>query len=333
LVDSKNPPNESWRPAATPANLRLRARMLATTRTFFAARNVLEVDTPLAIDTTVSDPHTESVRIAIGNRSGWLRTSPEYHMKRMLAADSGDIFQLGKVFRGGESGARHHPEFTLLEWYRLGFTLEQMIDECCELIAALLSQAGVEPGPTQITSYRDAFLGVCGLDPLTAGLSELRDCAKRFAGSALDAGMQEALADNRSGWLDFLAGMVVFPALGDGALQVVADYPADQAMLARLNPDNTDTAERFEVFLNGIELANGYRELTSATEQAHRFETDNRHRLKLGKPMVAADEKLLAALSKGLPDCSGVAVGFDRVIMLAAGVDDIDATVSFVPLN
>ena len=323
--------HDNWQPSADLDTLRIRAAMLASARTFFAARNVLEVETPLLCANGVTDPHIESIAVPLAGTRHWLRTSPEFHMKRLLAAGSGDIYQIGKAFRGAERGARHQPEFTLVEWYRCGFTLDQIIDDTCQFIS-MLSNCGSKPvtGQERIT-YRDAFFAICALDPLTADAAELRDTALNWPGDICDTQLAESIADDRSIWLDLLASHAIYPALPKDTLCVIDEYPADQAMLARRNPSNPLVANRFEVFLNGVELANGFEELADANEQAERFAVDRQRRRASKLPDMLPDQRLIAALEYGLPACSGVAVGLDRILMTANSSATIAETMSFVP--
>lgn len=325
-----NPVN-AWRPVATPAALRSRAVMLASARKFFADRDILEVETPLLGSSAVTDPHIQSIALRVQDSKLWLRTSPEYHMKRLLAANPQDIYQIGKVFRDGESGLQHQPEFTMIEWYRLGFGMPEMINETCELIRRLSQHGELQIPAHKTVRYADAFQQACGLNPLTATLAEVRSTAQSMLKDILDEQLLQKIGDDRAGWLDLLVSHIVNPSLGNDVLHVIIDYPAEQALLARLHPDNEAIAERFEVFFNGIELANGYCELRNASEQARRFQTDNERRQALGLSHVAADDALLAALESGLPACAGVAVGLDRLQMLAYQHDSIAATLSFLP--
>lgn len=316
-----------WRPSATLEVLATRARMLAAAREFFRGLKVQEVDVPALVPATVTDTHIDSLRVVTAGDSEaalFLHTSPEFAMKRLLAAGSPDIYQLGKVYRDGERGRHHQPEFTLVEWYRRGFDLDQMATECCALIQTLAASAAVAPPVASPLRYRDAFLEHAGLDPLTANTAELAQCARAALGDAAPR-----LDDDRDAWLDLLLSQVVAPRLPPDALTVMSHFPAEQAALARLDPTDPLLAERFEIFWQGVELANGYRELTDAAEQSRRFATDRDRRRAKGRQDVEPDEALLAALDAGLPDCSGVAVGFDRVLMLALGHNRLDAILSF----
>ena len=317
-----------WRAEATLETLEKRAKLLQAARHFFAERDVLEVETPVLNSCGVTDPHIASLRLT--EPPLWLRTSPEYHMKRLLASAGTDIYQIAKAFRAGEAGSRHQPEFTLAEWYRCGFTLDCMIDETTAFISCLFEAAGAALSEgTQTHSYREAFRRFGDIDPEKASLDELRQRAAKLPG--WNAALRRQLADDRFAWLDFIASHGVYPALPRDRLQVIRDYPAEQAMLAKFNPDNPDCAERFEVFLNGLELANGFHELDDAAEQQQRFAQDNLKREAAGLPVMETDTQLLAALEHGLPDCCGVAVGLDRVLMLAIGHTHIGETLSFRP--
>lgn len=324
---------DRWRPHASLDVLRRRAELLRVTREFFAARDVLEVDTPTLAEYGVTDPHIAGLEVGLSarpDRKFFLQTSPEYAMKRLLAAGSPDIYQVCKVFRDGESGRLHRPEFTIIEWYRRAFSFEEMIAETCELISSLFAAAPESSAPATAHRYRyaEVFEQATELDPLTAGTCELRDAARALV-PGVSGELAQQLGDDRGQWLDLLTSHAVIPRLPGRALSVIYHYPAEQAALARLDPADPRCAERFEVFFGGIELANGYRELTDAEEQRERFAADRRRRAPLGLPDMLADPNLLAALEHGLPDCSGVAVGFDRVLMCALDAGTIDEVVSF----
>jgi lysyl-tRNA synthetase class 2 len=321
-----------WQPSASSARLAARAALLARTREFFAARGVLEVDTPLLVNAPVSDVHIHSARVRLAATSDagaplseapalFLHTSPEYAMKRLLASGSGDIYQICHVVRGFELGRLHNPEFTLVEWYRLGFSLDALMGEVEALVRALLGPDASERGSERLT-YREVFLRELALDPFTASNAELTQAATPL-------GLEGAAPEDRDGWLEILMGARVGPRLGRQALTFVQGYPASQAALARLDPQDLRAARRFELYCEGIELANGFHELASAGEQRQRFERDNDARRRAGLPVAALDERLLAALECGLPDCAGVALGFDRVLMLATGAAHIDEVLAF----
>jgi elongation factor P--(R)-beta-lysine ligase len=317
-----------WRPSATRETLQLRAALLARTRGFFATRGVLEVDTPIVVNSPVTDVHIHSARVMLeanDRESGrpppyFLHTSPEYAMKRLLAAGVGDIYQICHVVRALERGRLHNAEFTLIEWYRLGLSLDALMSEVEALMRELLGAAAASRHGVRV-SYREAFLQQLALDPFTAPREEL-------AARARQAGF-DGPTDDRDELLELLMGTVVGPRLGQGALTFVHGYPASQAALAQLDPADPRAAQRFELYCDGIELANGFHELASAPEQRDRFERDVAQRHRLGLPGVALDERLLAALEAGLPDCSGVALGFDRTLMIAAGAERIDAVLPF----
>ena len=313
-----------WRPTATLDTLRRRAECLAFTRDFFRERRVLEVETPALVNAPVSDVNLGSVRVDMAGhpRPLWLHTSPEYAMKRLLAAGCGDIWQLCHVFRGAERGRQHNPEFTMLEWYRLGFSLEELMDEVTQLVRGLLGAEGATM-PVEFVSYVEALRRYADLDPF-GDIAPLR-------AAALELGLDEehAAVAGRDELLDLIVGARVGPALGPASLTFLHRYPASQAALARLDPSDARVALRFELYFRGIELANGYHELSNGAEQRQRFAEDLRQRGLRGLPSAAIDPNLLAALDAGLPDCAGVALGFDRVLMLATGATNIDEVLAF----
>lgn len=308
----------SWRPTADLQHIRLRASVNAAIRRFFDERNVLEVETPILGRYTVSEPNIESYKLANSDESAFLQTSPEYAMKRLLAAGLGDIYSLSKAFRVDESGRYHNREFTLLEWYRLGFDDRELARELVDLIESLA------PGQTaHFESYATLFELATGLHPELASVAEL----KAVAHSELDINWRD---EDRSLWLDVLFTHLVEPYFGE-RLQVVFDYPACQSALARVVPDRQGfpVARRFELYWKGIELANGYWELTNADEQQRRFTQDNQRRSAMALNSVDADTDLLAALAHGLPDCAGVAIGVDRLIMCLADASSIEDVLTF----
>ena len=320
----------AWRPTADWATLRLRAELLRRIRAFFAARGVLEVETPLLSAAAITDSHLASFATAYsgpGPRHGqtlYLHTSPEFPMKRLLAAGSGCIYQIARVFRDGEAGRRHRPEFTLLEWYRVGFDHHRLMDEVAELATALLADRRPLAEPERL-SYRQAFQRHLSLDPHRATVAELTVCAER-QGVSIPPGMP---AEDVDPWLDLLLTQRIEPHLGQGRLTFLYDYPASQAALARLRREDPPVGERFELYLDGVELANGFHELGDAVEQRSRFEAENAARRAQGLPVMPLDEHLLAALAAGLPDCAGVALGFDRLVMRAAGKTALAETLAF----
>jgi elongation factor P--(R)-beta-lysine ligase len=315
-------PGDRFRPGASVAVIGARAAMLARCREFFAARGVLEVETPILSQATVTDVHLASLETRLAGRSRpyYLQTSPEYAMKRLLAAGCPDLYQICKVFRDGESGRLHNPEFTMLEWYRRGFDQHALMDEVEALLGRLL--VGRLALPAERITYRDAFRRALGADPFAAPLEELSALAAGRAGSA-------GASDDRDTILDLLMGVVVGPALGRDRLTFVHDYPASQAALARLLPGTPPVAARFEAYVGGLELCNGFHELADAAEQRRRFEADRAARAARALPLPPVDERLLAALAAGLPDCAGVAVGLDRVLMIATACGSIREVLTF----
>jgi lysyl-tRNA synthetase class 2 len=320
---------DDWRPSASRERLTLRAALLARTRAFFAARRVMEVDTPMLVNAPVTDTHIHSVTVDITGGAQapgtaavprFLHTSPEYAMKRLLAAGMGDIYQICHVVRGFEQSRLHNTEFTLVEWYRRGFNLNALMDEVEALVRELCP---AHPGlqlPARRASYREVFEQHTGLDPLDAGVPQLLKVIAHLGYHTPGA---------RDELLDLIMGAIIGPALGHDRLTFIYGYPASQAALARLDPLDPRTAQRFELYMSGLELANGFHELAAAGEQRARFAQDLRERQQRGLPQHPMDERLLAALAAGLPDCAGVAVGFDRVLMLAAGAAHIEEVLPF----
>jgi lysyl-tRNA synthetase class 2 len=322
--------SSSWQPTADLATLRLRAGLLARVRAFFTARGVLEVETPALSAAAVTDPHLASFAVRYtgpGPRHGqplYLHTSPEFPMKRLLAAGSGCIYQIARVFRDGEAGHRHNPEFTLLEWYRVGFDHHQLMDEVAELVTELLAGRLALAEPERF-SYRELFQHHLNLDPHRASTAELAACAEKHSVPI----PPEMPADDADPWLDLLLTHWIEPRLESGRLTFVYDYPATQAALARLRPGDPPVGERFELYVGGVELANGFHELGDAAEQRRRFELGNAARQARELPLMPVDENLLAALAAGLPACAGVALGFDRLVMLAAGKASLAEVMAF----
>lgn len=310
-----------WRPTASLEVLQLRARMLSRIRAFFAARDVMEVETPALSRAAATDPSVASFALPTAGADRYLHTSPEFPMKRLLAAGSGDIYQICKVFRADEAGRRHNPEFTLLEWYRLGFDHFALMDEIEALLVAVL--AGLRPyQPAARLSYREAFSDYAGVDVRTSAIADYRACAvKRGIEAPDDLNLQQ--------WQDVIMSHVVIPACASDGFAFIYDYPAEQAALAHVRPGEPPVAERFELIGYGLELANGFHELTVADEQRERFERELETRRRGGLSHVPMDERLLEALTYGLPDCAGVALGLDRLVMLAAGLDHISQAMAF----
>lgn len=302
---------------------------LQAVRRFFAARGLLEVETPQLSAAAATDVHLESlvVNAADGRLSGCLHTSPEFFMKRLLAAGSGDIWQLARVFRGSEQGRRHNPEFTLLEWYRLGWDTARLMTEVETLLRTLAAELAPQrppPAPAQRLSYREAFLRHAGFDPFVAAGAEIA-AALQARGVALPAG----LAEDRETGLDLALSTLVEPAFDPARPTFLFDFPLTHAALARIRPGDPPVAERFEMFYGGMELANGFHELADPEEQAARFRADLAVRRARGLDEPPVDEYFLAALAHGLPDCAGVAVGFDRVLMCLCGAVHIDEVLAF----
>ncbi|RLA30614.1 MAG: EF-P lysine aminoacylase GenX [Gammaproteobacteria bacterium] len=316
---------DDWRPHATLTTLRARARCLAVIRSFFGERGLLEVETPQLSIAAATDPALASLATRWPGPDGtarWLHTSPEFPMKRLLAAGSGDIWQLARVFRDGERGRRHHPEFTLLEWYRLGWDHHRLMDEVTDLVTKLLD--GHTLAAVEKLTYREAFIAHAGLDPFIVEPGAWHAAVKRH-----DIDCTDLDDTDIDGWRDLLLTHVVEPHLGQGRLTLIHDYPASQAALARVRTGDPSLAERFELYWQGVELANGYHELTDAAEQRRRVEDDLVQRRELGLPEVLPDARFLAALDAGLPDCAGVALGVDRLLMLALGLPSLDDVLAF----
>jgi lysyl-tRNA synthetase class 2 len=314
----------AWRPSAPLEVLRHRARMLAAARACFAEAGVLEVETPLLSRAAVTDVHLESVPAEVGGQGRmFLHTSPEYPMKRLLAAGLGDCYQVCHVFRDGERGPHHNPEFTMIEWYRVGFDAARLMDDVETLVGRMLAGMRELPVAERIP-YRDAVRELGGADPMAATADELAAVLGRHG-----VGVPPSALGDRDALLDLLVSTVVGPRLGRDRPVFVHDYPASQAALARIRPADFPVAERFELYLDGLELANGFHELAVPGVQRRRFEADLAARASLGRAARPVDERFLAALAHGLPDCSGVALGFDRLVMAACGLQSIDRAMAF----
>ena len=309
-----------------PEALRLRARLYATFRAFFAGRGVLEVETPVLSRAGNTEPNIASFSLQFSGRSEgaprtrWLRTSPEFALKRMLAAGVGDCYELGRVFRDGEAGARHNPEFTMLEWYRIGWDHRRLADETVDLVHAALALVGRAASPI-VTTFRDLYWERLQLDPLHAGIGTLQ--------AALGDVRIDPAGLTRDDWLDLLMTHRLQPAFAPDQLLVVHDWPASQAALARIRAGDPPVAERFELYLGPLELANGYHELCDAGEQRARFQRDLAVRAARGQSAPPVDEALLAALGHGLPACAGVALGVDRLLMALLGTERIADVLAF----
>ncbi|MDN4502164.1 elongation factor P--(R)-beta-lysine ligase [Alteromonadaceae bacterium BrNp21-10] len=314
-----------WQPSATVETLEIRAKLLANIRQFFAERKVLEVETPQLAQHSVTDPHLASFRteyVGPGHAQGlslYLQTSPEFSMKRLLCAGSGCIYQICKAYRNEESGRYHNPEFSMLEWYRVGFDHQQLMQEVADLLQVILHCKL----PTYL-SYQQTFIQYLGIDPLSCSLDELKDVASQQG--FRDIAQQE---NNPDTLLQLLFSHCIEPQIGQEVPIFVFDFPATQAALARISPSDCRVAERFEVYFKGIELANGFHELADADEQQRRFQQDNQRRQQMGLPVITPDNYLLEALRSGLPDCAGVALGIDRLVMLASSNNNISNVQAF----
>lgn len=313
----------AWRPTAPLEMLKARAELYAGIRAFFANRSVMEVDTPLLSHGTITDPHIEPISVEVQfagvskAQTCYLQTSPEFAMKRLLAAGMGSIYQLGKAFRQGELGRQHNPEFTLLEWYRVGWNHLQLMDEVATLIHHLLGAS------CRQTTYLDAFQAALSVDPHQATVSELRHLAQQH----LDIGTLELISKKE--WLELLFSHLIEPQLGRTEPEFIVEYPVCQSALAQVGASKWDPAQsvayRFELFIQGVELANGYYELTDPAEQRLRMEKELADS-QSGRPK---DLRLVAALESGLPGCSGVALGVDRLLMVKQSVPDIEGVLAF----
>jgi lysyl-tRNA synthetase class 2 len=305
--------------------LHLRARLYAQIRAFFAAREVLEVETPILSAAGNTDPNIESVsttfsgHVDAGSRQRWLRTSPEYPLKRLLASGVGDCYELGRVFRNGEAGGRHNPEFTMLEWYRVGWDHHQLMEETIALVEMALSLVG-RRAEVWVEGYRQLFIDELGIDPMHAPVTQLQTALQEFniCGEGL----------TRDDWLDLLITHRLQPSFPANRITVIHDYPASQCALAKIRPGDPPMAERFELYLGRYELANGYHELNDAAEQRRRFERDNAVRQSRGQSLIPSDENLLEVLD-AMPDCAGVALGIERLLMSLVGTDAIADVLAF----
>lgn len=310
------------------SNLRFRARLLRRLREFFDRHDFLEVETPLLSADTVVDRHLDPVPVTLFNdprspevgQSMWLQTSPEFAMKRLLASGADAIYQVAKAFRGGEVGTLHNPEFTMVEWYRTGDSMEDGIDLLSDLVHALL-----DCGPADVVTYEEAFSTCIGCSPHVAANEELI-AAAHGRGLAVPESLDR---NDRDSWLELLFVECVQPKLGLQNPVIVFDYPVGQAALARVRPGDPPVAERFELFVQGIEIANGYHELLEADELLRRAAAANQQRMADGKPALPTANRLLAAMQAGLPPCAGVALGLDRLAMVALGASNIAEVIAF----
>lgn len=315
----------TWQPTASLHMLHLRACLLNRIRQFFAERQILEVETPILSQAAVTDKYIQSFQTDYyfanpkQKKTFYLHTSPEFAMKRLLAAGSGAIYQLCKAFRNqGESGLTHNPEFTLLEWYRPGFNHHDLMDEMDSFLKNMLDCPNAKR-----FSYAELFQHYLHIDPHLASIALLQQTARSF-----NVITENLVALDKDDWLNLLITHCIEPQLPKHPV-FVYDFPASQAALARIRPGQPALAERFEVYVQGLELANGFHELSSASEQRQRFKNDLLQRQKAGYPLVPIDENLLSALQQGLPNCAGVALGVDRLVMLATGKKNIDDVLTF----
>ncbi|HEV3138090.1 MAG TPA: EF-P lysine aminoacylase EpmA [Pirellulales bacterium] len=330
MPDSVSPTRadqDDFLPTASWANLRLRSELLARTRAFFSSRGFLEVETPLLSADVVVDRYLDPLRVVlprdprhpeIGRRL-WLQTSPEFAMKRLMAAGGDAIYQITRAFRGGEAGERHNPEFTIVEWYRR----RDLMGDGMQLLSDL-AESLLEMGPAERLSYREAFEMHAGLDPHRATSAEFAELAHNRGLSISDS----LARGDRDGWLNLLLSHLVEPKLGQTRPTILFDYPPSQAALAQVRGE-PPLAERFELYVRGIELANGYHELVDPGVLRQRNRQANLARVAEGKPPLPEETRLLAAMEAGLPDCTGVALGFDRVVMLAAGAQSLAEVMPF----
>ena len=315
----------SWRPTSDIKTLRQRSEIITSIRRFFDKRGVLEVETPLLCQASVTDVHLHSFSSEFRNplspdiQQLYLQTSPEFAMKRLLCAGSGAIYQICKSFRNEEAGRFHNPEFSMLEWYRPGFDHLQLMNEMDDLLQEVL-----QCEPAEVISYQQVFLNVLQIDPLVASLDDLkRLCAEHgFDHIAEDETDPDTL-------LQLLFSEKIESVIGQQKPCLVYGFPASQAALARIDENDPRIARRFEAYYKGIELANGFHELADADEQLQRFERDNQKRVKMGLPHVKIDQEFISALRHGLPDCAGVALGIDRLMMLALGKNHIREVMAF----
>lgn len=314
----------TWQPTASIDILKQRALLIKAIRNFFAERGVMEVETPLWSQAGVTNPYIASFTSQYhppGSEAvlGYLQTSPEYAMKRMLAAGSGCIYQISKAFRDGEAGRYHNPEFTMLEWYRIGFDHQKLLQE----VLALLTEVANAPAPV-IMTYTEAFMSLLEICPHQATLAELHQALSQHQVQTIGVDLQD-----RDLCLQLIMTEVIERQFDPTIPTVIIDFPASQAALARVLPGEPPVAARFEVYWQGVELANGFYELSDAKEQRKRFQEDLAKREILGLPLVPIDEHLLDALTHGLPDCAGVALGIDRLVMCAIGASSLAEVMSF----
>lgn len=317
-------------PSASIEMLRQRAEIIRRLRAFFDDRSFLEVETPLLSHDTVVDRYIDPVsipKVALTNSSAdsdrrlWMQTSPEFSMKRLIVAGAGTVYQIGKCFRKGEKGSRHNPEFTMLEWYRSGDDLRAGMELLAELVETIL-----ELPKTAMLSYRETFLEFAKLDPFEASVSQMKAALDQH-GVSLEQTDQDDL--DRDGWLNLILSEVVEQHLGIERPVIVYDWPASQSALAIVRAEDAPVAERFEIYVDGVELANGYHELLDPDELSIRNSINNQGRIKDGNRILPENSRLLEAMRYGMPQCAGVALGVDRLVMLATGANTIDEVIAF----
>ncbi len=313
-------------PSTSIETIKNRALILAAVRSFFNERELFEVETPILSNFGTVDPYIDSFVVSsqFAKHKQYLHTSPEFAMKRLLAAGSGSIFQICHAFRDGEIGRLHNTEFTMLEWYRVGFSYIELIREVDDLVRMVLRDLSYNR-ETECITYQAMFNTYLGINPFNATIEQLIACSNQH-GINIDV---ESMGDNRDDWLNLLHSHVIEPQLGRGKLTFVMDYPASQAALARISSYDKNVAERFELYIEGVEIANGFQELSDPEEQEERFIAEQEQRKKIGKMDIPYDKNFIAAMNQGLPDCSGVALGLDRLMMFALEFDSIDKVLPF----
>lgn len=318
-----------WQPTASLEMLKTKARLLTKLRAFFADKDILEVQTPIlsqagntepTIESFITQQHENSAHITLPS---FLNTSPEFSMKRLLAADYGSLYQITPAFRQDEQGKRHNPEFTLLEWYRIDFDHHALMGEVNSLLR-YIAEDFIKLERSEFFSYQQAMIQFAGVDPFTATIEELKTAT--FKAEVDVVGMEEATKDT---WLDLLMTMVVEKNLPNNCPVFIYDYPASQAALAKIRKGSPDVAERFELYINGMELGNGFHELSDAKEQAQRFKDQQQQRKDSKQQGIPADGHLIEALKHGLPDCAGVAIGLERLLMVLTGTENINDVLTF----
>ncbi|THB69392.1 MAG: EF-P lysine aminoacylase GenX [Gammaproteobacteria bacterium] len=322
---------EKGLPSASIETLQKRALILAAIRSFFWERKVLEVETPVLSQYGTVDQHINSFSVDSGfdQTKRYLHTSPEFAMKRLLAAGSGSIYQICHCFRDGEKSRQHNHEFTMLEWYRTDFSYIELIREVDDLVRMVLGSLTenyiVEKMETECITYQMMFNTYLGINPFSATIEQLQNCASTNNINI----SHESMGENRDDWLNLLLSHLIEPQLGKGKLTFVMDYPASQAALARISPYDVNVAERFELYIDGVEIANGFQELCDSQEQEQRFIADQEKRTQTGKMQIPYDKNFIKAMSQGLPECSGVALGVDRLVMFALGLENIEEVIPF----